>query len=1016
MAEAPTASEPPRSRDQLAPGTRIARYTLIEAIGAGGIGIVYTAYDPDLDRRVALKLLRPSKLAGRRATIQQRRARLLREAQALARLSHPNVVPIYEVGTFGAQIYLVMEFIEGLTLGAWFRAHPRRWSEIVAIFTQAGRGLAAAHEAAIVHRDFKPDNVLVGSDGRVRVLDFGLAGPLTASALESSSSGERLPIEIESESDDDDSHERGLLDTKPIVTRDGQVLGTPAYMAPEQAAGGQVDARSDQFGFCIALYEALYGQRPFYGHYDDLRRYVDLGKVKARGRLPGKRASDMPGEIERILLRGLDLDPERRFPNMQTLLDELEVIAQPNRRWWLVPLGVVGIAAASLAGFMSLAVSEPDPPGCDDGSNRLIGVWDREVASELELAAERSRRPHVAQTVANATQSLDEWGTRWRRARQRACEASDPSAELLEQRLACLDRQLVRIESTLAGLRRLVDERPDLLVDRLDEVAEVLPDPDRCEAAPLLERKHLMPRDPALASSIAALEQELARVEGRFAGDRDYEAAHRSGEALLVQARATGFDPLIADVLLLVGEIDDARGRGKDPIDTAEQRLSEAAWTAQRVGHDEVLVVSAAKLVGVLAGVGRLEAARLWAELGRATLARLGEDTLAEAELQLALAELEAAEGDFEGALTERQSAIVLLQRLDRTRDRSYLHAELAQANDLRELGRYPEAAELLEDNRRHTIEIHGADHPRVADVLEGLANVRSSQGEQDEALRLSREALALIERVHGKDSLEVAKVLNNLAIMLDESGRFGEAVEVLERARAIFVRNESEGEASRTVAYVDVNLGQALHNLGRYPEALARDQSALAVLTKIYGPDHPAVVVTRLNLAVTQTHTSDVESALVEIEAGRQQLEALLGPTHPDLAELELERGRALRGLGRFAEARVADQRALDLLEGAFGSAHSRLVLPLIGLAETEFALGHIDEALALVGRVEPLITSETPPIEAARAKFVIGQVLLVAGEARGEALIGEARAIAAQTEGGAELLARIDASADRR
>ncbi len=1023
MPDPSAAPEPSRSRDQLPHGTRIARYTLLDALGSGGIGIVYTAYDPDLDRRVALKLLRPSKLAGRRATIQQRRARLLREAQALARLSHPNVVPIYEVGTFGAQIYLVMEYIDGLTLGTWFRTRVRPWPEIIATFMQAGLGLAAAHEAQIVHRDFKPDNVLVGRDGRVRVLDFGLAGP-----LRTQDSVERLRIDIESDSGErsgersgeyvsEDSAEREAIEIHPAVTRDGQVLGTPAYMAPEQAMGGQVDARSDQFGFCVALYEALYGQRPFRGRHDDPRRFIDLGKARARGRMPGKRPSDLPAEIERILLRGLSLDPDQRFESMRALLAELDALAQPNRRWWWLPLGLVGLATATLLGFMGLNTREPEAHDCDDGAKLLVGVWDAQVAADLQRAAERSNRPYVAKTVANATQSFDEWALRWRRTRARACEANDP-VELLGQRLACLDRQLVRLEGTLAGLRRLVSERPELLVDRLDEVGDYLPDPERCEAAPLLERRHLLPSDPALLATIDALESERALVEGRFDGDKDYEAAHTAGEALLARARASEFDPLIAEVLLLVAQIDYERAR--EDTAGAERRLSEAAWTAQRVGHDEVLVDAAATLVRVLAVTGRLEPARLWAELGRATLARLDADSPAEAELLLALAELEGAEGDFEGALTERHRAIVLLQRLNRTRHRSYLRAEVAQANDLRELGRYGEAATLLEQSLAHTIEIHGANHPRVAEVIEALANVRSSQGQQDEALRLSREALALIERVHGEDSLEVAKVLNNLAIMLDESGRFGEAVEVLERARAIFTR--FEGEQSRTVAYVDVNLGQALHNLGRYDEAAARDQAAIEVLTSIYGPDHPSVVVTRLNLAITRTHTSAIEVALVELEQGRVQLEGLLGHDHPELAELEWERARALRQLGRYPEAQAADERALELLENAFGDTHGRLVIPLTGLTTTALALGRQDEARALVGRLEPLLERQPPPLEASEAKFVIARVLLAhAGEGvegaaereRGRQMLAQARELAQRTEGGRELLVRINAFA---
>jgi serine/threonine protein kinase len=1008
------ASEQQRPRDELAPGTRIARYTLIDVIGAGGIGIVYTAHDPDLDRRVALKLLRPSKLAGRRSAIQQRRARLLREAQALARLSHPNVVPVYEVGTFGAQIYLVMELIEGLTLGAWFRARVRKSAEVIEVFVQAGRGLAAAHQAEIVHRDFKPDNVLVGRDGRVRVLDFGLAGPLNQhDSIERTTldpdASESAGSEVRAKRDGAEASEtveHSLLEPMPAVTRHGQILGTPAYMAPEQARGNVADARSDQFSFCVALYEALYGQRPFRGRNDDLRRFVEL----ARGKLPGRRPSDLGNELERILLRGLSLAPERRYPSMQALLDELEQVVHPRVAGWWLPTGILGLALATVLAFVGLGERERGP-SCDDAGGAIEPVWNATLAGELRSAAARSRRPYASATVENASTSLDEWSARWRKAKLRTCE-SGGEAQLVERRHACLDRMLVRVESTLGSLGKLAREgSSDQLLDRLDIIDELLPSLDACEAAPLLERPHLVPA-PDLAATVAELEVELAKVEGRYDGDADYEAAFRSGEALLARARTTGFDPLTAEVQLLVGQIEHART--KQDASTAERRLSEAVWTAQRAGHDEVLVRAAAQLVTMLALQGRLEPARLWADLARATLPRLGPGGVAEAELQLALAELATAEGDFELALQERGRAIAQLEQLDRTHHRSYLRAGMAQANDLREVGRYDEAAALLERTRAQTIAFHGPDHPRVADVLETFANLRSSQGHQAEALELSRAALAMVERVYGEDSLEVAKVLNNLAIVLDESGRNSEAVGVLERARTIFVRS-GEGH-EKALAYVEVNLGQALHNLGRHDEAEQHYRVALATFVALYGEEHPNVVVARLNLAATRTHGPEVLLALDELEQGRQKLELLLGATHPDLAELELERARTLRGLARLDEALLADQRALTLLEGTFGSSNSRLVPALTSLAQTEQALGHDEVALTTIERAVALIDeNENSPVEVAWAKLVLGELLRTSeasdAAARSSTAIAAARTIAERTEGSAALLARLDA-----
>ncbi|HVH98998.1 MAG TPA: serine/threonine-protein kinase, partial [Enhygromyxa sp.] len=221
---------------------RLGRYPIVRKLGEGGMGIVYACYDEALDRRIAIKLLNS------RFQRRSSRTRLEREAQALARLSHPNVVHIYEFGLHGDSLYLAMEYIDGQTLREWLRGSDRRWREIAEVLVQAGRGLAAAHAAGLVHRDFKPDNVMVGRDGRVRVLDFGLV---------------RVLQETASDLDDEPEHSPGP--SEPWLTRPGTILGTPAYMAPEQHAGRPSDAKADQFAWCVVAYEAMFGVRPFAG-------------------------------------------------------------------------------------------------------------------------------------------------------------------------------------------------------------------------------------------------------------------------------------------------------------------------------------------------------------------------------------------------------------------------------------------------------------------------------------------------------------------------------------------------------------------------------------------------------------------------------------------------------------------------------------------------------------------------------------------------------------------------------
>ncbi|MBZ5712432.1 serine/threonine-protein kinase [Nannocystis pusilla] len=284
---------------------QLGRYRLLERLGAGGMGIVYAAHDARLDRKLALKLLRPTRLGSAEAA-----ARTLREARALARLSHPNVVHVYEVGELeGREIFVAMEHLAGPTLRAWLDAEPRPWRAVLEVFRQAGEGLAAAHAQGIVHRDFKPHNAMFGAEGRVRVLDFGLA-----------------QVDGAAESGEVDLGQAEARDLSRMLTTTGAVLGTPAYMAPEQLAARRGDARTDQFSFCIALYEALYGHRPFAGEtLAELTDSISSERVK-----PPPRSTGVPAWVRTALLRGLRADPELRWPSMTALLAALS--GDPARR------------------------------------------------------------------------------------------------------------------------------------------------------------------------------------------------------------------------------------------------------------------------------------------------------------------------------------------------------------------------------------------------------------------------------------------------------------------------------------------------------------------------------------------------------------------------------------------------------------------------------------------------------------------------------------------------------------
>ena len=315
-------------------GDTIGRYVVLRRLGAGGMGVVFAAYDPQLDRKIALKLLRTGIGLGER----EANARLVREAQAIARLNHPNVVAVYDVGTAGSdELYLAMEFVEGDTLTHWLARWERPWPEIVAMFVEAGRGLAAAHAVGLLHRDFKPDNVLVGADGRVRVSDFGLA----RSAVTDDEQG---PSPV-----------AALSELRTPLTGTGAIMGTPRYMAPEQLRGESVTAAADQFSFCVALYEALYGQHPLPGE-----TAAEMEKGARMAPPPG--SSVVSPAIATVLARGLDPQPHRRFPSMQALLEQLVPPApRPRPRRLAVVSASLALVAAGAAAAMVLQPSkDPD--------------------------------------------------------------------------------------------------------------------------------------------------------------------------------------------------------------------------------------------------------------------------------------------------------------------------------------------------------------------------------------------------------------------------------------------------------------------------------------------------------------------------------------------------------------------------------------------------------------------------------------------------------------------------------
>jgi hypothetical protein len=437
----------PPSAAALHPGQLVSdKYRVVGPIGAGGMGVVYLARDLRLERDVAIKL--------GRARSASALARVEREARALARVSHPNIVVVYEVGEIDGRVFVAMEYVSAGTARAWLARRPRTPREILALYCAAGEGLAAAHAAGIVHRDFKPDNVLVGDDGRPRVADFGLAreGLSPVADLETSAEGDA-----------------------PTITRAGAIVGTPAYMPPEQQGGGVVDTRADQYAFSVALWEALYGLRPFG---DATPSPSEPTTESAPPRTSGARArasSAVPRHVQAALRRGLRADPADRWPTLAALLAELR--RDPARRRRNLAIAGGGAAAAALAAAIvipRLVRSTPVADPCGGGEARIAVAWSPAHADAVRAAF---AAVHLEGESSAVVDSLDQYAKRWIAADRAVCEAAGSVSDRVRERAAgCLDAR----RDDLAAARDLLDSADYDTATRAGEIVARLAPPERC--------------------------------------------------------------------------------------------------------------------------------------------------------------------------------------------------------------------------------------------------------------------------------------------------------------------------------------------------------------------------------------------------------------------------------------------------------------------------------------------------------------------------------------------------------
>jgi predicted Ser/Thr protein kinase len=752
----------PRFGGGSAPGGTMGRFVILGVLGSGGMGIVLSAFDPELDRKVAIKVLHTGGAGV------ESRAYLQREAQAMAKLSHPNAVQIYEVGRSADHLFIAMELVEGTTLKAWLAEEKRTWREVLAMFVAAGHGLVAAHEAGLVHRDFKPENVLIGKDGRPRVSDFGLA-------------------------------ESGGGDPDVIG-------GTPIFMAPEQWEHADLDARTDQFAWCVALWLALFGQTPFEGYTPaEMKAAVVAGRRRARTGEAAER--DVPGWLVSIIDRGLAVDPEARWPSLAALLTEIDRRASARRRAWLAAGGVALVIASGGGAItaMNLRSTERDP--CPLPTARVEAVWGGARQASLRAHLEKIDPQNGAARYTAAAAAFDRAAPAWRDMQLATCRASKvenrQSDTIFDARMTCLDTWLAGLGGAVAGLEGATDA--DSLEGAIKGIGGIAP-LERCADVDALLAAERLPDDPAARAEARAIMIDASAVnDDRRAGKIDGLAAR--ADAVVARARTLGHPATLSKALAVQWRLLVTSG----DISGGLAVLRELTEVAAR-GGDDTEAANTWALMGRLTAqfMGQPDEARVMMLAARAAAARAGDPPLLRAEVIANEADVLSAAGDAAGA-----------------------------------------AADL--DIARSLLIAAGADQPgspvapRLAGLLQSVGEAHWFAKRHDEAIAAHREAIAIFDRAYGPDTVEAAGVYLDLAQVLRDARRLPDAMSAVEQSLRVRSRRDPGGGDVAIALSVKASI---LSAQARHDEAVAAARRAVEIAMATMPPEDGQLITLRATLA----------------------------------------------------------------------------------------------------------------------------------------------------------------------
>lgn len=926
---------------------RVAQFVLLERLGAGGMGVVFAAFDEKLERKVAIKLVATS---GGDSRAQER---LLREAQAQGRLSHPNVVTVYEVGALSeGQLFIAMELVKGETLREWQRGEKRTWQEALAKYVAAGEGLAAAHRNGIVHRDFKPDNILLGEDGRVRVADFGLAfsaeaaqdpsSPGTSGSREAPSGGSR----------------------KLALTAVGAVAGTPGYMAPEQLAGAAMDARTDQFAFCVALYEALYDERPF----SDFA-FTREEPVTMRRSEPDPAH---PRWLWSVIVRGLSADPAARFASMDELLAELTRNRDRTRRRLIAGGSVAGMVV--MAGVtIAVLTSQRGPAPCPIADEEMAGVWDAAAKDGVRAALLGTGAAFAGSVWASTHATFERYSQRWLGAHQAACEATNvkkvQSAELLDRRMECLAGR----KRTLAAAVEVLQLRPSQAMERVAEIVGSLAEIELCaDRGALLElgsRRGAWARssDPQEQAKLDSARTQLARARAFVtAGDLD------SADAAIAQAtklnEELNEEAVQAEIRFTEGIVKLRRGE----VAVSVSSLDRAAELAIASHHDELL-------------------ADIWIFLARDVGAR--EQRPAQIETWLGQAE-------------------AWVQRLNHNRDPRRFSVEATRGNLQLTAGKAGESAKTLSLAISTGESLWGKEDQRLIASLRDRALAYGRLRQPKDAMADGERALALGIATWGAEHPDVARTRRTLGLLyVEQLGDVERGKKEIELALKLFA--SYLGPDSIEVANCEQALSQAGLYRGDYAAALEHAERADRIFLQRLGVDHPRRGEALLGVGVLRYMRKDYEGSLDAYQRSLPILRATFGESHASVAVLLSNIGETLLALGRADAARAEFERALEILEGKLGLEHADLALPLKGLGLAFLAGNRPGEALSVLERALALrlrSAAASDPQEMAEIRWALARTLRALGRTPQRAHELAQASLATYRTLGPESAARVD------